>query len=162
MKFTRICSLLLGLSLILTCFSSVAQPVEFKKNEQGIEYMNGGVGLDEAEFMSNYIYVYSLRLLFSEGTRGRSIAGVNVSIYDSHQNLVFQLDDAQPQLLVNLPKGNYYVQADYYGVKQGYRFKLKEKEHKKIVLNWKNHIEEDSVENGNGNGEKEEPLPQAR
>lgn len=149
MKFTKNFTLILGLSLLLTCINSIAQPVEFKKSQQGIEYMTGGVSLDEVEFMSNYIYVYSLRLLFSEGACGRSITGVNVSIYDSHKNLVFQLNDAQPQLFVNLPKGSYHVQADYNGDKQGHQFQLKENENKKIVLNWKNCVEEDSNENGN-------------
>jgi len=153
MKFTKIYVSSLGLSLLLTCFNSIAQPIEFKKSEQGIEYMTGGISLDEAEFMSNYIYVYSVRMLFSEGACGRSITGVNVSIYDNHQKLVFQLNDAQPQLFINLPKGSYYVQADYNGDKQGHQFQLKEGENKKIVLNWKNCVDEDSLENGDNKEE---------
>jgi hypothetical protein len=146
MKLTKIYAIFLGLSILITYSISIAQPIEIKKSEQGIEYITGGISTDEVDLMNSYIDRFSLRLLFSEGACGRFITSVNVSIYDSQHNLIFQIEDAQPQLFVNLPKGSYSVFGNYNGDEQSHNFMLKENEHKKVVLNWKNCVEEDELE----------------
>ncbi|MEI2635388.1 MAG: hypothetical protein V9E92_00815 [Methylotenera sp.] len=158
MKLVKIFAIFLGLNLFITSSIGIAQPIEIKKSEQGIEYVTGGISVDEVDLMNNYIDSFSLRLLFSEGACGRFITDVNVSIYDSQHSLVFKLDNAQPQLFVNLPKGNYSVVGNYNGDEQSHKFMLKENEHKKVVLNWKNCVEEDAIENGEveNNGENKQ------
>lgn len=138
----------IGFCLIISqAFFSVgyAKPLITQRTADNIEYITGGIGTGESEQLAEYAKQFSLRLLFSEGQCGRSVIGANVIIYDQHKKVIFQLEQASPQLLVNLAKGQYRVVAEYNGLQQGARFTIKDQTHKKVVLNWKNCVEEDEM-----------------
>lgn len=109
----------------------------------GIKFMSGGIGQEEAELFKENQKKYSVRFIFSEGNRGRLIMPINANIYDAQSKLVFRIVDAGPQLLVDLPAGTYTILASYHGDRLRHKFTLKPNAHRKIVLNWKNVIEED-------------------
>lgn len=129
--------------LAVSSWSLHAGVLKIKQSSQGIAYVTGGISADEAEAIQSYISKFNVRLVFSEGTRGRYITDVNVYLYDNDGKLVFELREAQPQLLINVPNGSYTVAATYNGQKQRHKFIIGHNERKKIILNWKNLVEED-------------------
>lgn len=144
MKYsTNFISKLCGCVLILTSFCVSADVVNIKKSAQGIRYITGGISSDEVDAMRPYIAQFNLRVIFSEGASGRSITDVNVNLYDTEGKLVFRLVGAQPQILLNIPAGTYTILASYNGDKQRHKFSIGSDEHKKIILNWKNLVDED-------------------
>jgi hypothetical protein len=74
------------------------------------------------------------------------IDDINISISDSKNQPVFALEHAAPRLLLNLPSGKYQVTASYLGSEQRYRFAHDAKKHQRVILNWKNKIDEDTLE----------------
>lgn len=145
-------------AIIVACFSLSptlhADAHHPQHSIQGITYVNGGIGYEEAEWFEANAKQYALRLMFSEGQCGRALTDIAVNIQDKTNSTVFSIDNAGPQLLLNLPKGQYKVTAtphaqaiDSANVEaQGARFSIKQDSHKKIVLNWKNCVEEDSLD----------------
>jgi hypothetical protein len=151
MKYTRLIPLSLCVIFGLITQFAFADTLPIKKSPQGVKYITGGISEDEVTALKPYIKKFNLRLIFSEGTSGRSATPVNVNIYDLDSTLVFRVAGAQPQLLVDLPAGTYTVLASYNGEKLRHKFELGTDEFKKIILNWKNLVDEDMPMDGEGN-----------
>lgn len=151
MNLNSLCVLMFSFMLSLNTQAVYAHALSAKKSAQGINFMTGGISEDEVIALRPYIKKFNLRLIFSEGTSGRSATPVNVNIYDLESKLVFRIAGAQPQLLVDLPAGTYTILASYNGEKLRHKFDLATDEHKKIILNWKNLVEEDMPMDGEGN-----------
>jgi hypothetical protein len=151
MKYTRLIPLSLCVIFGLITQFAFADTLPIKKSPQGVKYMTGGISEDEVIALKPYIKKFNLRLIFSEGTSGRSATPVNVNIYDLDSTLVFRVAGAQPHLLVDLPAGTYTVLASYNGEKLRHKFELGTDEFKKIILNWKNLVDEDMPMDGEGN-----------
>ncbi len=76
----------------------------------GIEYLNGGVGLNERATMRSD---FPLKLIFAR-TDTAFVNSVDVTIFDQFGKVVFDLlADNGPWLYVNLPAGFYRVRAEY-------------------------------------------------
>jgi hypothetical protein len=131
---------------LLTSVCALADTVSVQQSEQGISYITGGISEDEADALKRYVKQFNLRVIFSEGASGRSITDVNVSIYNTQGQLVFSVNEAQPQLMLNLPNGTYTIGALYNGDKQSHKFTISSDKQKKIILNWKNVTDEDAME----------------
>ena len=142
----NVISIVLGCLLTITSLNLNAGVVSIKQSAQGISYITGGISADEVDAIKPYLSQFNLRVIFSEGSSGRSITDVNVNLYDTEGQLVFRLVGAQPQLLLKIPAGTYTILASYNGDKQRHKFSIGSAEHKKIILNWKNQVEEDAVE----------------
>jgi hypothetical protein len=151
MKLTRLITLSLSLTFGINAQITFADEIIAKKSAQGVKFITGGISEDEVSALKPYIKKFNLRLIFSEGTSGRSATPVNVNIYDVDSKLVFRVAGAEPQLLVDLPAGTYTVLASYNGEKQRHKFELGTDEYKKIILNWKNLVDEDMPMDGEGN-----------
>lgn len=151
MKFSRLIPLSFCLIFGLSIQIAFADTLQMKKSPQGIKYMTGGISEDEVIALKPYIKKFNLRLIFSEGSSGRSATPVNVNIYDLDSKLMFRVAGAQPHLLVDLPAGTYTVLAGYNGEKLRHKFELGTDEFKKIILNWKNLVDEDMPMDGEGN-----------
>lgn len=128
--------------VMLTSLLATADSVSIRKSAHGIPYLTGGISADEVDAIRPYLSQFNLRVIFSEGTSGRSITDVNVNLYDTEGKLVFRLAGAQPQLLLNIPAGTYTILASYNGDKQRHKFSIGSDEHKKIILNWKSLVDE--------------------
>lgn len=151
MNYTRLIPLSFCFIFCLSMQIAFADTLPMKKSPQGVNYMTGGISEEEVVALKPYIKKFNLRLVFSEGTSGRSATPVNVNIYDLDSKLVFRVAGAQPQLLVDLPAGTYTVLASYNGEKLRHKFELGTDEFKKIILNWKNLVDEDMPMDGEGN-----------
>ena len=117
----------------------------------GIVYMTGGIGEEEVAVMKPQAKKFSLNLLFSEGTVGRWVTDINVNIYDEASNLVFRIIGAKNVLYVNLPAGTYTILANNNGNKLRHKVTLEQGVNHKVVLNWKDFVDEDVPLDGEGN-----------
>lgn len=139
----------LATTLAITLSSSAfcfADELSVQQDSHGMDYVTGGIGSEEVEAMESFKKQFNLYFLFSEGKVGRVIDDINISITDSKNQTVFALEHAAPRLLLNLPSGKYQATASYLGSEQRYRFMHDAKKHQRIILNWKNKIDEDTVE----------------
>ncbi|HWU67085.1 MAG TPA: hypothetical protein VNZ84_08745 [Methylophilus sp.] len=125
---------------------SFADELAVQQDSHGTDYVTGGIGSEEVDAMEVFKKQFNLYFLFSEGKVGRVIDDINISITDSKNQTVFALEHAAPRLLLNLPSGKYQATASYLGSEQRYRFTHDAKKHQRIILNWKNKIDEDTLE----------------
>lgn len=123
-------------------YPAVAGDGQVATTADGIKFVTGGIGEEEAAAMRRMAKDFSLNLVFSEGSGGK-ITGVNAVIYNAKGDVMFRIKGANPLLYVALPSGKYRVLASYEGEKQGYVFELDGKSNKKLILNWKNSGEEE-------------------
>lgn len=142
-QYSLISTLLIALC---TCRAALADDLAIQQDAHGVDYVTGGIGSEEVEAMESFKKQFNLYFLFSEGKVGRVIDDINISITDNKNQTVFALEHAAPRLLLNLPSGKYQAIASYLGNEQRYRFTHDAKKHQRIILNWKNKIDEDTVE----------------
>jgi hypothetical protein len=76
----------------------------------GIAYMNGGVGINERSLMEKKEGPYNLKIVFAEAS-GLYLANLKVMIYDANEKKLFQIVSNGPWLYVNLPPGEYKINA---------------------------------------------------
>jgi hypothetical protein len=108
-------------SLIVVSMSIGAAPVVARADVKGVvsgktannvEYMSGGVGIDERQQMQMKAKDYDLKLSFAD-RRGEFISDVKVIIDDRHGKELVNLTTAGPWLFVELPTGNYELKATF-------------------------------------------------
>ena len=92
-------------------------PAVASAERDGVRYVNGGFGVDEARAVQRQSKDYSLRMMFSAGRDGAYIADVGIDIVDPRGRSVFALADAGPLTAVDLPAGKYTVKATYGAMK---------------------------------------------
>lgn len=135
--------------ILLLVLTSVITPIlaepQMLYTHDKIRFMSGGITHDEVVDMRKTAKRYTLNLLFSEGKVGRAVAGHNVDIYNEQDVKVFRLKNANPVLYVNLPAGNYMVLANNNGIKLRHKFSVEDNATQKIILNWKDEVEEDAL-----------------
>lgn len=148
MKLTNtIAKSIIAILLTSSFLSASAQPTMLYTHDR-IRFMSGGIGSEEVLEMRKVAKQYTLNLLFSEGKVGRSVSGHTVDIYNEQGERVFKLKNAKPVLYVNLPAGTYSILTVNNGVKLRHKFSLEENTTQKIILNWKDEVEEDAADNG--------------
>lgn len=83
--------------------------------ENGVKYVCGGIGSDEAAHLQRAASGYDLMMTFAAST-GAYLADVDVTISDSRGRAVLNVTCDGPILLVDLPnRGNYRVEAEAEG-----------------------------------------------
>jgi hypothetical protein len=142
--------MLINGSAIAESPKKLSQRVLSTKN--GLQYMTGGIGEEEAAIMRANAKKYTLNLLFSEGTSGRWVTDLNVNIYNEQSEMFFRIIGSKPMLYVNLPAGTYTILANNNGQKLRHKFTVDEGVNQRIILNWKDSlIEEDMPLDAEGN-----------
>ena len=139
------------LSLILLSNLALADLPKIRNSPTGIAYMTGGIGEEEVAVMKHQAKNFTLNLLFSEGVVGRWVTDINVNIYDEASNLMFRIVGAKNVLYVNLPAGTYTILANNAGQKLRHKVTLEDNVNQKVVLNWKDFVDEDMPLDGEGN-----------
>lgn len=154
MKFSQSVCIAVGLVLCSNFVLpnlALADPLRIRNSALGYQYVTAGIGEEEAAQMKKIAKNYTLNLLFSEGIVGRWAMDVNVNIYDEASNLMFCVKGAKPVLYVNLPAGTYTILASNNGNKLRHKVTLEADTNKKVVLNWKDFVDEDMPLDGEGN-----------
>ncbi|MGE8386850.1 MAG: carboxypeptidase regulatory-like domain-containing protein [Pseudomonas sp.] len=96
------------------------QAVQLQPQEQnGIRYVQGGIGQDEANALRKTTG-YDLHVELSTGPEGKFQSGATVDIQNAQGKSLLSVQDAGPLLYVQLPPGQYKVigQADGTTVQQ--------------------------------------------
>lgn len=104
-----------GAAAIPPTASGVASPRE--RQVDGLVYLSGGIGTDEAAAMRSAADRYSLRLTFS-GRGGEYLADVESRIYRPDGKQIFAAISDGPFLFVRLPPGSYRVVATWEGTER--------------------------------------------
>lgn len=108
--------------------------------QQGsVQFISGGIGLDESEAMKAAEKDYPLALTFAaqQGSKGDYVADVKVSIQDSHGKSMLQTTSGGPYMLVKLPPGHYKVSATYNGKMQEREVSVGQAGSARAVFEWK-------------------------
>ncbi len=140
---TKLNPILILILALLFAQIAYAKPLIALKSPTGIAYLSGGIGEEEVLAMRAQAKKFTLNLLFSEGTSGRWVTNVNVNIYNEQDERVFRIVGSKPMLYVNLPAGNYLILANNNGQKLRHKLSLEDNANKKVILNWKDTVEED-------------------
>ena len=80
----------------------------------GIKFVEGGIGKEEADLMQKEGRGYPLNLVFSAGPQNQFITDVRVVIKDGAKTIFEDVADG-PIYLVDLPSGKYSVEAEFRG-----------------------------------------------
>lgn len=140
------------LSLNLATVASAAPPKTLI-SATGLSFMTGGIGSDDALEMRSYAKKFTLNLIFSEGTIGRLATDINVNIYDEQDRMAFRIKGAKPMLYVNLPAGTYTILASNNGIKLRHKLTIDGAKNQRVILNWKDEVDEDAFANEGENTE---------
>lgn len=81
----------------------------------GAVYLNGGIGKDEQQRMEHDARHWPLRLVFSDKPQNEYVAGVHLKVFNHQGQAVLRLKDAGPLTYVQLPQGDYRIDARYKG-----------------------------------------------
>jgi len=102
--------------LIAAGFASVPALAQMApKTENGITYLCGGIGEDEAAEMKQAASKYDLMLTFASA-KGAYLADVNVDITDARRNPVLKTTCDAPIMLIDFSNsGNYRIRAESSG-----------------------------------------------
>jgi hypothetical protein len=122
------------------------------KTENGVTYLCGGIGQDEASEMKEAAREYDLMLTFA-ARDGSYLADVNVNIADAGNNSLLKTTCNAPIMLVTLGKnGTYRIQAETGGSTVSKTVRVQERDQgKALVLVW-------PVQAVRGLGEKPAPV----
>ena len=108
--------LALILPFALFSFPAFAEQSLIKPQTQGeVNFVSGGVGVDEMNAMQAMRADYNLSLLFSVQGTGEYLSDVKVSITDSSGNTLLETVSDGPKLFARLKPGRYTVTADLDG-----------------------------------------------
>ncbi len=86
-------------------------PAPEVQQENGIDFLTGGVGIDGRAQLKPLVKGMNLQLVFAEKQTGGYLAEVEVVIADSKGEEVLKLSDADPMLFATLEPGTYSVRA---------------------------------------------------
>ncbi|MDO7898216.1 carboxypeptidase regulatory-like domain-containing protein [Pseudomonas citrulli] len=78
--------------------------------QNGITYLSGGVGEDEARAIGQ-AQGYNLHMTFAVGVENKYIPDVDVIVQNASGQTLLTLDQAGPLVYVQLPPGKYTVRA---------------------------------------------------
>ncbi|WP_454690640.1 carboxypeptidase-like regulatory domain-containing protein [Achromobacter aloeverae] len=97
------------------------------QTQGSVEYVTGGIGLDESQSLKAAEKSYPLSLLFARKLDGKNdyTADVKVVITDAKGGTVLDATSGGPYMLVKLPPGEYKVSATLDGTEQTRKVSVK-------------------------------------
>lgn len=119
-RCTMATAMALGSMAIAGILSTAQAGMPPVQHQGSVEYVSGGIGIDESEAMKAAASHYPLALTFAAQRDGKAdyVADVAVVIRDAQGKSVLQVTAEGPYMLVKLPAGNYKVSATYNGQAQ--------------------------------------------
>jgi hypothetical protein len=104
-----------------------------------INYVNGGIGQEEAEALRAEARMYPLELMFSrrgDGERAEFVADVHLQILDTAGQVIVDRASQGPIFLAHLPDGQYIVTAEYQGRTQTRRIAVSGSRREALSFYW--------------------------
>jgi hypothetical protein len=139
----RFANTALPLALALAvCLISPAIAAAQPKEQNGVTYINGGVGTDEQNAMKALKADYNLRLTFATKQTGAYRSDVQLDIADAKGASVLSVANTGPMFFAKLPPGTYRISAAAEGktFKRSVRLGSAAKE---MTLHWENDSPDD-------------------
>lgn len=128
-----------GATLAIILSSSVqAQQLPSLQYFQGVPYIVGGIGSDEAQAFKEQRRSFPLSLNFGHqlGQRTAFAADVQVVIRDEYDGTIFNINSDGPYCLIDLEPGRYVVHATYLGQTQSREFQIVSGQPVEINMIW--------------------------
>ncbi|MGE8677908.1 MAG: carboxypeptidase regulatory-like domain-containing protein [Achromobacter marplatensis] len=121
---------------VLSTAQAALPPV---KHQGSVQYVSGGIGIDESEAMKAAARDYPLALTFAAQRDGKAdyVASVGVAIHDAQGKEVLKATAEGPYMLVKLPAGAYKVSATYEGKAQVREVTVQNTGTARAVFEWK-------------------------
>ena len=135
-KFYKFCLACLISFLVMFYSMSFAYAEDVETAET--EYLNGGIGQEEAEEIRAKAGNFNLRLYLSEGNPAHAISDAQITISDKQGNVVMNVVSRGPMLFIKLDKGNYKIIAKFKGITISRNALINSRRGKNIYINWKN------------------------
>jgi hypothetical protein len=103
-----------------------------------INYLSGGIGLDQSVAMKLAAPSYPLELVFvvKAGMREQYTSDIDVKVSDRSGKVVVDTVSNGPFLLANLPDGNYQIEAINDGILKIQQVVVKKGVHRRVVFAW--------------------------
>ena len=113
-----------------------------------VSYKEGGIGLDESQAMFNEAPRWTLMLIFSELQRDSLLEGpqrhptaawvadVQVRITNERGEEFFNQTIEGPLVLINLPTGDYLIEAQYQSLSKKSWLSVVAGRHQKVWMHW--------------------------
>jgi hypothetical protein len=130
----------LALAVCFTQPAFAASPTPQQQN--GVAYLNGGVGQDEQNAMKAFKADYNLQLTFATKQSGAFRSDVQLDIADAKGASVLSVANTGPLFYVKLPAGTYRISA----AAEGKTFKRTVKlgtAPRELTLHWENDSPDD-------------------
>lgn len=126
----------IALAGVLSTAQAAMPPV---KHQGSVEYVSGGIGIDESESMKAAAKDYPLALTFAAQRDGKAdyVASVGVLIKDAQGKEVLKATAEGPYMLVKLPAGAYKISATYEGKTQEREVTVQGASTARPVFEWK-------------------------
>jgi hypothetical protein len=124
------------------CLAPTASFAAQPKEQNGVSYINGGVGTDEQNAMRALRADYNLQLTFATKQTGAYRSDVQLDIADTKGGSVLSVANAGPMFFAKLPPGTYRISASAEGktFKRTVRLGGGAKE---MTLHWENDSPDD-------------------
>ncbi|HET7365077.1 MAG TPA: carboxypeptidase regulatory-like domain-containing protein [Burkholderiales bacterium] len=103
-------SIAFGSALLMAALQAGAATLPAARTQNGVAYLTGGIGEDEASAMRAEARRYPVSMFFTAGKDNAFLADVKVTVKDKAGKEVLSTA-AGPILLVNVPSGSYTVTA---------------------------------------------------
>lgn len=113
----------------------------------GIPYITGGIGSDEATVFKEHRRKFPLSMNFGQevGDRTAYAADVQVVIRDADDHTIFNINSEGPYCLVDLEPGDYEVHVTYMGNTESRDFTIKQGEPVEINIRWPSDLSDGSI-----------------
>jgi hypothetical protein len=128
-------SITLGSALLAGALQAAAATLPQPKTQNGVTYLNGGVGHDEAAAMKAEARRYPMSMIFSAGKDNEFLADVEVTVKDERGRQILSTA-AGPILLVNVPAGTYAVDAERDGATLHRMVRVGATGDRQVVFHW--------------------------
>jgi hypothetical protein len=124
------------------CLAPAASFAAQPKEQNGVSYINGGVGTDEQNAMQALRADYNLRLTFATKQTGAYRSDVQLDIADTKGASLLSVANAGPMFFAKLPPGTYRISAAAEGKTFRRTVRLGSGA-KEITLHWENDSPDD-------------------
>jgi hypothetical protein len=111
--------------------------------QNGITYVNGGVGQEEQSAMRAQRSDYNLQLTFANNQTGAFRSDVQLDIADAKGNNLLSVANTGPMFFAKLPPGTYRISAAAEGKTFKRTVKVGERGAREMTLHWQNDSPDD-------------------
>jgi hypothetical protein len=118
--------------------AAFAQAASESLRGPGIDYLNGGIGTEEADRMRQMSAEYPVQMRFAERNQGQDefVADVHLRVIDARSVTLVDLPNQGPIFLLQVPPGSYTVEAERQGDVKTRHFDVSPGRHDRLGFEW--------------------------